>query len=248
MAGHRRLAISRLRVPNLDSFVATAGGNLFSIGAPCHWRDTVIVRSQCTNQQKPGGKTWGKNLHARVPGQGRLAICKLRVPNLDGTVTTGAGNLLSIGAPRHQEDTVFVMVRTWINRNKEQNSRKKLTCPDVPSASTGILQIASPESWWLCHSCRWQFAFHQGSTPLKWHCICEKSAHESTKTKRINLRKTLTYSSARSPGTRKRTGLYLLNLYDFQWYICPKKAPFRVASLTDTHNKNIFVLFIFLAH
>ena len=62
------------------------------------------------------------------------------------------------------------------------------------------------------------------------------------------MEKKLTCSSARSPGTRKRTGSYLLNLYNFQSYICPKKAPFRVASLTDTHNKNIFVLFIFLAH
>ena len=130
---------------------------------------------------------------------------------------------------------------------KEQRGRGWRTYARSPS--TGNFQIASPKSWWFHpSSCRWQFAFHRGSTPLKWHCICEKSAHESTKTKRINLRKTLTYSSARSPGTRKRTGLYLLNLYDFQWYICPKKAPFRVASLTDTHNKNIFVLFIFLAH
>ena len=64
---------------------------------------------------------------------------------------------------------------------------------------------------------------------------------------RIFMKK-LTVATGRSPGTRKRTGSYLLNLYHFQSYICPKKAPFRVASLTDTHNKNIFVLFIFLAH
>ena len=74
------------------------------------------------------------------------------------------------------------------------------------------------------------------------------STHESTGIQMKKSRKKLTYSSARSPGTRKRTGSYLLNLYDFQRYICPKKAPFRVVSLTDTHNKNTFVLFIFLAH
>jgi len=43
----------------------------------------------------------GKNLLARVPGQGRLAISRLRVPNLDGSIIAAAGNLLSIGAPRN---------------------------------------------------------------------------------------------------------------------------------------------------
>jgi len=37
----------------------------------------------------------------RVPPQRRLAISRLRVPNLDGFVPAAAGNLLSIGAPRH---------------------------------------------------------------------------------------------------------------------------------------------------
>jgi len=44
----------------------------------------------------------------RVPGQRRLAISRLRVPNLDGSVIATAGNLLSIGTPRHRVDTVFV--------------------------------------------------------------------------------------------------------------------------------------------
>ena len=50
--GHRWLAISRLRVPNFDGFVPTATGNLLSIGAPRHWSDPEIARSQKTNQQK----------------------------------------------------------------------------------------------------------------------------------------------------------------------------------------------------
>jgi len=104
VACQRRLAISRLRVPNLDGCVIATAGNLLSIGTPHHRVDTVFVRSQYTNQQKPGGKTWGKNLLARVPGQRRLAISRLRVPNLDGVVHTAAGNLLSIGAPRHRKD------------------------------------------------------------------------------------------------------------------------------------------------
>ena len=72
-----RLAISRLRVPNLDGFVIAAAGNFFSIGAPRYRVNTVFVRSQYTNQQKPGGKTCGKNLLARVPGHhSRLALTK----------------------------------------------------------------------------------------------------------------------------------------------------------------------------
>jgi len=51
-----------------------------------------------TSKEKKHGK---KNVPVRVPGQGRLAISRLRVPNHDGFVDTAAGNLLSIGAPRH---------------------------------------------------------------------------------------------------------------------------------------------------
>ena len=101
MPGQRRLAISRLRVPDLDGFVHTAAGNFFSIGAPRHGKDPEITRSHHTNQQKQRGKYLEKNLLARVPGQRRLAISRLRVPNLDGFVMAAAGNLLSIGAPRH---------------------------------------------------------------------------------------------------------------------------------------------------
>ena len=61
--GQGRLAMSRLRVPNLDGFVATAAGNLFSIGTPRHRVDTEIVRSQDTNQQQQKGENLGeKNL------------------------------------------------------------------------------------------------------------------------------------------------------------------------------------------
>jgi len=65
----RRLAISRLRVPNFDGFVITTAGNLLSIGAPRHRPDPEITRSQHTNQQKQKGKNLKKNLRARVPCQ-----------------------------------------------------------------------------------------------------------------------------------------------------------------------------------
>jgi len=60
----------------------------------------------------------------RVPGQRRLAISRSRVPNLDGFVATATSNLLSIGAPRHRVDTVIVIVRTRINRNKAKKTKK----------------------------------------------------------------------------------------------------------------------------
>ena len=39
--------------------------------------------------------------HIPMPGQRRLAISRLRVPNLDGVVPATVGNLLSIGDLRH---------------------------------------------------------------------------------------------------------------------------------------------------
>ena len=61
MPGQRRLAVPRLRVPNLDGFVVTAAGNLFSIGTPRHKLvDPEIVRSQDTNQQKQREEKFGE--------------------------------------------------------------------------------------------------------------------------------------------------------------------------------------------
>jgi len=126
--GQRRLAISRLRVPNLDGVIIATAGNLLSIGTPRHRVDTVFVRSQHTNQQKPGGKTWGKNLLARMPGQRRLAISRLRVPNLDAFVTTAAGNFLPIGAPRHRQDPeINCSQHTNQQKHRGKNLKKTYT-------------------------------------------------------------------------------------------------------------------------
>jgi len=92
----RRLAISRLQVPNLDGCVIATAGNLLSIGTPHHRVDTVFVRSQYTNQQKPGGKTWGKNLQARVPGQRRVAMASGNVPDFDGAVVAAASDKFAV--------------------------------------------------------------------------------------------------------------------------------------------------------
>jgi len=116
--GQGRLAISRSRVPNLDGFVPAAAGNLLSIGAPRHREDPEIARGQHTNQQKLRGKYLGKNLQLRVPGQRRLVVSRLRVPNLDGFVMAAAGNLFSIGTPRHGVDPEIV-------RSQDTNQQKQ---------------------------------------------------------------------------------------------------------------------------
>ena len=52
-----------------------------------------------------------------MPGQRRLAISRSRVPNLDGSVPTAAGNLLSIGTPLHRKDPEIV-------RSQDTNQQK----------------------------------------------------------------------------------------------------------------------------
>ena len=146
MPGQRRLAFSRLRVPNLNSAVTTAAGKLLSIGAPCHRHHTVKQKVSTRINRSREKTTWKKNLPARVAGQHRLAISRLRVPNLDGSVPTAAGNLLSIGAPRHREDTEIVTNQDTNQQKQRGKNRKKRTLLSARSASTGNLQIASPKS------------------------------------------------------------------------------------------------------
>jgi len=108
--GQGRLAISRLRVPNLDSCVPAAAGDLFSIGAPRHWCDPEITRSQYTNQQNQRGENLEKNLPARVPGQRRLALKSARWvhdPDFHCLVNAAAGKL-AVRVPRHRPHTVSV--------------------------------------------------------------------------------------------------------------------------------------------
>ena len=148
MPGQGRLAISRLRVPNLDSVVIAAAGNLLSIGTPRHRVDTVFIRSQYTNQQKPGGKTWGKNLHAQVPGHRALLNVHLETFYM------------------YAISSVYLSATSYL-------------------FEWFILQALKKGTYFFCY--------------------CSS----------IFIKK-LTVASGRSPGTRKRTGLYLLNLYDFQ--------------------------------
>jgi len=58
----------------------------------------------------------------------------LRVPNLD--VPTAAGNLLSIGAPRHRKDPEIVRSQDLNQQKQRGKNRKKLTRPSARSTST----------------------------------------------------------------------------------------------------------------
>jgi len=124
----------RLRVPNLDGVVPATAGNLPSRGGGCVpmpgqrrlanrtfyisifsayiYRKRLRFRVACL-MDTPRNMIFlffccsmliKKNLPIRVPGQRRLAISRLRVPNLDGSVIAAAGNLFSIRAPRHRVD------------------------------------------------------------------------------------------------------------------------------------------------
>ena len=171
MTGQGRLAIWRLRVPNLDGSVIAAAGNLLSIGALRHWTDPEIVRSHHTNQQNKRGKlekTYPfecpvtvdshlqknlikKNLLARVPGHRALVNVPLEtfyiyvISSVYLSTTSYLFELFILQALK--KGTCFFCCCSGI-------LIKKLTVASGRSASTGILQIASPKSWWFCHDCR----------------------------------------------------------------------------------------------
>ena len=125
--------------------------------------------------------------------------------------------------------------RLALKKKEITKIKRKLTSPCAPSASTGNLQIASPKSWWYCPSCCWQFAFHRGSTPLKRHCNCEKSVHESsTETEREKQGKTYPPECLVTgltnvhfpPGTHKRKSWNLSNLLNFRACIYQQQVTF----------------------
>jgi len=175
-----------LRVPNLDGCIIAAAGNLLSIGAPRNWFDPEIVRSQDTNKQKQGGKNLKKLTKSSAPSP--------------GTRKRTFGNLLHLCHFKRVFINKKLPIRVvYLTGTQKRNMFfcycssiliKKLTVASGRSASTGNLQIASPESWWCRPYCRWQFAFHRDSTPQNRHCICEKSVDESIEAEREKLEKT----------------------------------------------------------
>jgi hypothetical protein len=158
MPGQRRLAISRLQVPNLDGSVIATAGNLLSIGAPRHRVNTVFVRSQYTNQQKPGGKTSGKNLLARVPGQRRLALTSANVPDFDGVVVAAASDKFAVRRKSDGVDTVIETSQHMQHTGREKDHQKKtysLKWPvrvdwQSPDCESQILMVQSPLPLAIC--------------------------------------------------------------------------------------------------
>ena len=148
MAGQRRLTISRLRVPNLDSFVIAAAGNLLSIGTPRHRVDTVFVRSQHTNQQKPGGKTWGKTYAPECPvtGHSQTYIWKPFTFTSFSSVYLSTKSYLFEGfilLNSRKEQVFFVIVLAY-----SQKKTYSLECPvsvdwQPPDCESQILMVLS---------------------------------------------------------------------------------------------------------
>jgi len=91
---------------------------------------TALARSeQLVTEQWLQGEEGG---HIPMPGQRRLTISRLRVPNLDGSINAAAGNLLSIGSPRHRKDPVFVRSQ-YTNQQKQRGEKlQKTYIPELP--------------------------------------------------------------------------------------------------------------------
>ena len=116
----RRLAISRLRVPNLDGFVIATAGNLLSIGAPRHRPDPEITRSHHTNQQKQRGKYLEKTYSPECP-----VTFDWQSPDCESQILMVLSPLpLAICFPSGLHATEFTLylweVRIRINRNREK--------------------------------------------------------------------------------------------------------------------------------
>jgi len=92
--------------------------------------------------RKKQEKTREKYVPARVPGQGRLAISRLQVPNLDGFVIATAGNLFSIGASRHRPDPELARSQHTNQQNKQKKLDKNLQVR-VPGQRRLALKSAS---------------------------------------------------------------------------------------------------------
>jgi len=204
-----------------------------------------------------------------VPGQRRLAISwlpKSWVPNHDGLVKTAADNVLSIGAPRHRGDAVFVIVGTWINRNQVQKLRKKLTCPSARSLGTRKRTF-----WNLLHLDHFRAYFYQQKVSLssslysqvfnstKEKCffcyfpvvfIKKTHMYPSTRTDKKELTKIkrkLTCTCAPSPATRK-SKFWVFYISIFSECIHQKMLRFRVACLVDTHTGTYNLYYLFVAY
>jgi len=148
-----------------------------------------------------------------VPPQRRLAISRLRVPNLDGFVIAAAGNLFSIGTPHHRVDAENCKKSghksTETERGKLEGKKtwKKNIPARVPASTRTQKRLSSPptRSSPSCHRCRWP-AYPPRSMPPTSPCNCEKSTHKSIKAERQKTcEEKLTCPSARSPDTRKST-------------------------------------------
>jgi hypothetical protein len=80
-----RVNFSTLCIPQVDGFVLAAAGKHGSVGAPRNSSDIV-----------------------RVPAQGRHALTRVGVPDLDRIVSASTG-YFAVGAPCHRGHPAFAM-------------------------------------------------------------------------------------------------------------------------------------------
>jgi len=195
-----------------------------------------------------------------VPGQRRLAISRSRVPNLDGFVTTAAGNLFSIGAPRHWFDTEIARSQHTNQHKKEIKILKKLTSPSGQSTSnlkiasspgtpkrTHWNQLTRPKArspgtqkrkrsfWNLLHYII--SSMYLSTKSYLFECFTQNAGNIFLLFSLAYPYKKRTLLSGRSPGTRKSTWWNHLYFYVFRAFISQKKSHFRVAGLTDTQTE-----------
>jgi len=102
-----------------------------------YWSKKLTIPSARSGSTRTDQKNeLKKNLRPRVPRHRRLAISRLQVPNPDRSVPTAAGNLFSIGAPRHRVDPEIVRSQDTNKQKQREKNRKKLTRPSARSGST----------------------------------------------------------------------------------------------------------------
>ena len=124
-------------VPDFDGAVVAAASDKFAVRRKSNGIDPVNETNQHQRRvAMAGGNVTDFDGRVVAAAQRRLTISRLRVPNLDGSVPTAAGNLLSIGAPHHRVDPEIVRNQDTNKQKQRGKNREKLTRPSARSPST----------------------------------------------------------------------------------------------------------------
>jgi hypothetical protein len=165
--GQVRHALTRVGVPELDRLVFASTGNC-TVETPCNrehpafamrWVSTrSVLTPECADfgvcwlRQRENHKIEKKEEKRKkispiwMPPQGRHALTRLRVPDLDGLVTASTGYVLPVWAVNHRTDPAIAM--RWVKHMKQLRQGKNirflffnLTNMSARSAGTQIGEI-----------------------------------------------------------------------------------------------------------